>query len=263
MPSRAADRALLADAVRAAGALALRYYGAAPKVWDKSPNHPVSEADIAVNALLHERLAQERPAYGWLSEETLDDPGARDRACVWVVDPIDGTRAFIRTKPAWCVSVALVERGASVLGAVFNPVTGEFFAAEAGAGATLNGAPIAASPTAALEDCAMLGDAQMFRHPAWARPWPAMRVESRNAIAYRLALVAAGRFDAALALSAKADWDLAAGALILAEAGGVASDHQGRPFAFAGAAPQQPSVAAAGPHLHPLIIERTRLIRLP
>lgn len=263
MPSRAADRALLEDAVRAAGALALRYYGAAPKVWDKSPNHPVSEADIAVNALLHERLAQERPAYGWLSEETLDDPGARDRACVWVVDPIDGTRAFIKTKPAWCVSVALVERGASVLGAVFNPVTGEFFAAEAGAGATLNGAPIAASPTAALEDCAMLGDAQMFRHPAWARPWPAMRVESRNAIAYRLALVAAGRFDAALALSAKADWDLAAGALILAEAGGVASDHQGRPFAFAGAAPQQPSVAAAGPHLHPLIIERTRDIRLP
>lgn len=249
--------------MRAAGALALTYYGAALRIWDKSPNHPVSEADLAVNALLHERLAQERPAYGWLSEETADDPAARDRARVWVVDPIDGTRAFIKTKPAWCVSVALVEAGASVLGAVFNPVTEEFFFAEAGAGAHLNGAPIATSPTAALEDCAMLGDAQMFAHPAWVRPWPAMRVESRNAIAYRLALVAAGRFDAALALSAKSDWDLAAGALILSEAGGVASDHEGRPFAFAGQTPQQPSVAAAGPHLHPLIIERTRHIRLP
>jgi myo-inositol-1(or 4)-monophosphatase len=263
LPSRAADRALLEEAVRAAGALALTYYGAALRVWDKSHNHPVSEADLAVNALLHERLAQERPAYGWLSEETADDPAARDRASVWVVDPIDGTRAFIKTRPAWCISVALVEAGASVLGAVFNPVTQEFFFAEEGGGAHLNGAPISASSTAALEDCAMLGDAQMFGHPAWARPWPAMRVESRNAVAYRLALVAAGRFDAALALSSKADWDLAAGALILAEAGGVASDHAGKPFVFAGETPQQPSVAAAGPHLHPLIIERTRHIRLP
>lgn len=109
----------------------------------------------------------------------------------------------------------------------------------------------------------MLGDAKMFVHPAWPRPWPAMRVESRNSVAYRMALVAAGVFDAALALSPKNEWDLAAADLICREAGATAVDHLGRPFGYNRPVPRAPSVVCAAPALAPLILERVRHIELP
>lgn len=139
---------------------------------------------------------------------------------------------------------------------VHAPELGETYEAAAGHGARLNGAPIQVSHTAAIEGCAMLGDARMFKSPQWPEPWPSMRVEARNSIAYRMALVASGAFDAAIALSPKGDWDLAAADLIVAEAGGLATDHLGRPFLYNQPVPRQPSLVCAGPTMHVLLLQR-------
>ncbi|MGO3933198.1 3'(2'),5'-bisphosphate nucleotidase CysQ, partial [Rhodopseudomonas pseudopalustris] len=113
--------------------------------WTKGASSPVSEADIAVDELIHARLQTPRPEYGWLSEESVDNPLRLQKSRVWIVDPIDGTRGYLAGREDWCVSVALVENAAPVLAAVFAPVSDEFFFAVQGAGATLNGVPLAAS----------------------------------------------------------------------------------------------------------------------
>ena len=138
----ATDHALLLDAVREAGALALKYFRTDVESWDKSPDNPVSEADLAVDKLLRDKLMTARPGYGWLSEETADTPDRRTKSHVWIVDPIDGTRAFLRGTPQFAVSAALVVDEHPVSGAVFNPAQGEMFEAKKGGGARLNGAPI-------------------------------------------------------------------------------------------------------------------------
>ncbi|MEN9874569.1 MAG: hypothetical protein RL186_1466, partial [Pseudomonadota bacterium] len=178
-------------------------------------------------------------------------------------DPIDGTRAFIKAKPHFTICIGLLERGQPVLGVVFNPATGEMFEASLGKGARLNNVAIMTSETDTLEQCAMLGDPAMFAHKAWPRPWPDMDIVSRNSIAYRMCLVAAGQFDGAIALSAKCDWDLVAAVVILAEAGGLATTHEGQAFAFDQAEPRQKSLVAAGKLLHPLLIERVCHVQLP
>lgn len=258
-----ADLAVALDAALAGGAEARARFGAPLDVREKSPNNPVTDADLAVDAILHRLLGAARPDYAWLSEESHDDRSRLSGRPVWVVDPIDGTRAFIRGKPHFSVCVGLVVEGAAVAGVVHNPVTGETFAARLGGGATLNGAPIRPAPTARIEACRMLGDAHMFGHPAWPRPWPPMQIEQRNSIAYRMCLVAAGQFDAAIALSAKSDWDLAAADIIVAEAGGLATAHDGARFRYDGAEPRQKSLVVAGSLLHPLLIERVAHIHLP
>eukprot|EP01035_Chromulina_nebulosa_P030539 gene30539-40581_t len=116
-------------------------------------------------------------SYGWLSEETADDPARLDKSRLFVVDPIDGTVAFLKGKPWWAVSVAVVENGKPVAGVVFAPELDETFTATAGGGAFLNSAVITASAQDRVEDCRMLGDAPMFKHPAWREPWPPMHIE--------------------------------------------------------------------------------------
>ncbi len=258
----AADLALALDAAKQAGALAMRYFGAPMDVRDKSPNNPVSEADLAVDALLTKLLREARPDYGWLSEETADDQSRLHARHVWVVDPIDGTRAFIKAKPHFTICIGLLDQGHPVLGVVFNPATGELFEATLGGGARLNGIKIEASTTDAVENCAMLGDPGMYRHPAWPIPWPQMDVVSRNSIAYRMCLVASGQYDGAIALSPKSDWDVAAAAVIVAEAGALATNHEGQPFAYDHAIPLQKSLVVAGKALHPLLIDRVKHIKL-
>lgn len=258
-----ADLDLALEAVRAGGAEALKRFGKPLQVRDKSPNNPVTDADLAVDAILADMLRPARPDYGWLSEETADDDSRLSARRVWVVDPIDGTRAFVKAKPHFSVCVALVEAGRPVAGVVFNPATDELFHAIKGGGAWLNGQSVKSSGTSAIEGCRMLGDRQMFAHPAWPEPWPAMDIEARNSIAYRMCLVAAGIHDGAIALSAKCDWDLAAGTLILEEAGGVATTHLGTPYRFDRAKPEQLSMVAAGKALHPLLVRRVSHVVLP
>ncbi|WP_269717067.1 3'(2'),5'-bisphosphate nucleotidase CysQ [Caulobacter sp. NIBR2454] len=250
------DLALIRTAALEAGKLALEMRAAGLKIWNKEGGSPVTDADLAVDTLLRERLLAARPDYGWLSEETVDDPERLARRRLFCVDPIDGTAAYLKDKPWFSVCIAVVGDGAPACGVVYAPALDEMFEAVAGQGATLNGGQIHASATADLENSAMLGDARMFAHPAWPQPWPPMRIESRNSVAYRMCLVADGRFDAAVALSPKNEWDLAAADLIVREAGGMATDHFGRPFTYNAPIPQAPSVICAAPTLHPLILNR-------
>jgi myo-inositol-1(or 4)-monophosphatase len=257
------DLALIIAAAKAAGAKAQALRNGGLTTNYKADKSPVSNADLAVDAMLRAELGVARPSYGWLSEETADDPDRLTRERLFVVDPIDGTRSFVKHRPWWSVSIAVVENGRAVAGVVFAPDRDELYQAMAGGGALMNGAPIRCADQTQIEGCAMLGDAQMFRHPAWPEPWPEMRIESRNSLAYRLCSVASGEFDAALALSRKCEWDLAAASLIATEAGCVVSDHQGGAFTYNRPQPTLPSMVCAGTALHELILRRVRHIALP
>ena len=247
------DLALLADAARAAGAMMLALRGRVG-VRGKADGSPVTDADLAVDALLRDRLTAARPNYGWLSEETADGPDRLRRRRVFVVDPIDGTSAYIRGKPWFCTSLAVVEDGRPVAAAVFAPELDELHLAAAGCGATLNGVPVRASAAAReLAAARVVGDPDLLRPPAW----PPFAVERRNALAYRLALVACGRFDAAISVASKREWDIAAGALLVSEAGGAVTDAQGAPLRFNTPEARAPGLVACAPALLPLILERT------
>ncbi len=248
------DAELLFSAVREAGALALKYFRDGVKSWHKKPNDPVSEADLAVDTLLREKLIGARPGYGWLSEES-GFLHADTAAPLWVIDPIDGTRAFIAGKPEFTICVALLRGGTPQLAAVFNPATDEFFSAIAGQGALLNGAPIRASGHAALAEARLLASKRTFDHHGWLARMGKADFAYRNSIAYRMALVAAGRFDAAISLAEKSDWDVAAADLLVREAGGRVSDADGRPLVYAGQNHRHPSVGVAGPWLHDELID--------
>lgn len=263
MTSHADDARLLEGAAREAGALALRMREAGLKVRNKPGGSPVTDADLAVDAMLAERLRGARPDYGWLSEETADDRGRLSTERQFIVDPIDGTVAFMKGMPWFTVALAVIEDGQPVAAAIYAPALDEMFLASAGGGTTVNGATATAAATCDVGGCNMLGDLRAFQHPSWEVPWPEMNVQKRNSIAYRMALVAAGEFDAAVALSRKWDWDVAAGALIATEAGAVVSDHEGRPYLFNKPRPYQASLVCAAPQLHPLILNRTRGAQIP
>ncbi|MEL7028911.1 MAG: 3'(2'),5'-bisphosphate nucleotidase CysQ [Pseudomonadota bacterium] len=259
-PDRDNDLEALIDAVKAGGDVAMRFFGQDNKVWEKAPGDPVSEADLAVNAELKTRLTARRPDYGWLSEECAQSDDHLRKNRIWVVDPIDGTRAFIKGRPHFTICAALLEAGQPIAAAVYNPAADELYEAADGRGARLNGVRISASDREALEGCRMLGAMDMFSHPDWPEPWPEMHIEQRNSIAYRMVLVASGAFDGAIALKAKHEWDTAAGALIAREAGAHVSDHLGRPLAFAQSPPLQPSLICAASALAPKLLERVAFL---
>ena len=248
------DLRLLEDAVRAGGDIARKFYGGDYKRWSKDGGSPVTEADLAVDKSLSKTLTSARPDYGWLSEESADDPARLSRSHVFVVDPIDGTIAFLKNRPHFTICTAVVVDGRPCYGAIYNPISDELYSAQAGGGARRNGAPIHVSARAALEECAMLGD----RTQLTCAPWPAMHVQNRNSVAYRLMLVADGSADASVALSAKRDWDLAAADVILGEAGGLLTDAQGAKLRYNRASTIQPSLVAANPALHAEIITLLR-----
>jgi myo-inositol-1(or 4)-monophosphatase len=262
-PEHAADTALLEDAVREGGAIARSFLTGQNKIRSKPDGSPVSEADLAVDRFLTGRLRPARPDYGWLSEETEDDPARLSARRVFIVDPIDGTVAFLKGRPHFAISAAVVEGDIPVAAAVYNPLTEECFTATRGAGARLNGAPIRVSSRESLEGCRMLASKTTLRDPCWGgAPWPPMTVETPNSIAFRIALVASGAFDAAVTLAATHDWDLAAADLIVREAGGFISSHEGRILRYNRANAVQPSVVAAGRALHEAILSRVSGARL-
>jgi len=252
-----ADATLLRDAVRGAGSVAMHYFRRRPKVWEKAKNDPVSEADMAVNRYLKARLEAARPAYGWLSEESEDDPRRFGCDRVWVVDPIDGTRAFIKGRPDFVISAALVDCGRPVLGIVFRPALDQLFEAGLGTGARLNGQPIQISARAALEAGGMAGAEDYFRsRTVWPLPWPQLRFQPCNSIALRVCLVACGDLEAAVTLRPKNDWDIAAADLILSEAGGLLDSGEGRPHLYNGKLPRLPRIIATNGHVHAAVMAR-------
>ena len=251
------DLALLKDVAREAGELALDWLRSGAKSWDKSANNPVTEADLAVNDLIAKRLRGARPEYGWLSEETRDNPADRTQDKVWVVDPIDGTKAFVKGDTGFCVSIARVDNGEPALGVIYNPNFNELLHARLHGGAFLNDRPIRTTASAKL-GCRMVGQPDVFAAADAAQRWPGMKLISPmpTAVAWRMCLVAAGRWDAAVALNPKNDWDLAAAVLLVSEAGGIATDRDGKRLVFNQASVIQRGVVAAGAALHPLIMER-------
>jgi len=265
LPAReadSADTALLTDSARAAGRLLLDWLEKGAKVWNKGGT-PVTEADHASNALLAEQLRGARPDYGWLSEETLDDLARLEARRTFVVDPLDGTGSFIKRKDDFTVALAVVEDGRPVSAAVYNPVRDEMYAATLDDGATLNGAVLRVGAPAEIEGCRMIAAKDMFQHPAWPQKWPAMDFQKIGSIAYRLALVAADKGDATVALSTKSDWDIAAGELIAAEAGALVTAHDGSRFLYNRASTNQRSLLAAPQPLYAALSARLAPIKLP
>jgi myo-inositol-1(or 4)-monophosphatase len=248
------DLQLLEDAVRAAGDIARKFFGGDYKRWHKDGGSPVTEADLAVDKYLRETLTAARPAYGWLSEETPDDPARLAAKTVFVVDPIDGTVAFLKNRPHFTICAGIVTDGIAVAGAVYNPIHDELFSARSGAGARRNDEPIHVSARDTLTGCAMLGDRTQLSLP----PFPDMHIQNRNSVAYRLALVADGSADATVSQTAKCDWDLAAADIIVREAGGQVTDARGQPLRYNGPRPIQPSLVVAGPALHGKLIDLLR-----
>ncbi|MEC9367163.1 MAG: 3'(2'),5'-bisphosphate nucleotidase CysQ [Pseudomonadota bacterium] len=262
MPRLDEDALLLFDAVREAGALALGYFRNSPAAHIKADGTQVSEADLAADRLLSDRLKAARPDYGWLSEETPDDGTRHSRQRVWMADPIDGTRAFLKGVAEWTVCAALVEEGVPRVGAIFNPATDEFFHAVEGGGAFLNGKSISVSGAASIEGSRLAITDVMLKRSYWGRPWPTVSTRWVNSIAYRLALVASGRSDGTMSLSKKSLWDLAAAHLLVQEAGGVFTTHDGGTLRFDHSGLVFPSVVAAGPKLHAALLERTREVEV-
>jgi myo-inositol-1(or 4)-monophosphatase len=258
----ARDSALLMAAVRDAGALALSLFRTELKNWTKGASSPVSDADIAVNDLLEARLRSATPDYGWLSEESADDPSRLARRLVWIVDPIDGTRGYLAGKEDWCVSVALVEGASPLLAAVFAPASDEFFFAARGQGATCNGVALHATSGTALDFSRVAGPKPLVErlrktaddivlHP---------RIGS---LALRLCRVADGRLDAAFAGGQSRDWDLAAADLIVHEADGNMTALSGDAIPYNRPEVTHGVLVAAGRDRHAEIIEHFRRRPLP
>jgi myo-inositol-1(or 4)-monophosphatase len=245
----AAVAAQVADAVRSAGALALEASRGPLKTWIKGHDSPVSEADIAVDALLKERLTAIMPGAGWLSEETEDDPARLSARLVWIVDPIDGTRAFIAGRPDWTISVALVEGGRPIVAALHAPVSEEFFLAVTDGGVTRNGLAIRASAGEGLAGVRVSGPKRLVDEVAAAVP-DAVVVPRVHSLALRLARVADATLDVAFAGGASHDWDLAAADLLVHEAGGLLTTLEGSTLSYNGAVPTHGTLVAAGRARH-------------
>ena len=249
----AKDAALVAVELRAKGLM----------VEHKVGGSPVTNGDLAVDALLKDRLLTARPDYGWLSEETPDTPDRLTKRRLFLVDPIDGTSAYVKGHDWWTVCIGVIEDGRVTAGVVIAPALGEVYAAAEGQGATLNGQPILVSDRAEVAGCAMLGDPRLFADPRWPEPWPDMVIEARNSVAYRMCLVASGAFDACVAPAPKHDWDMGAADIIVAEAGGLATNVKAGPFVYNRPDPSQWGLICSGPRLHPLLIARVAHIERP
>jgi myo-inositol-1(or 4)-monophosphatase len=258
----ARDVALLRDSVREAGALALSLFRTELKNWTKGASSPVSEADIAVNDLLEKRLRSATPDYGWLSEESVDDEQRLGKQLVWIVDPIDGTRGYLAGREDWCVSVALVDRAAPLLAAVFVPVSNEFFFAVRGQGATRNGVPLHASSGVELDFSRVAGPKPLVERlsPSSGEVTLYPRIGS---VALRLCRVADGTLDAAFAGGQSRDWDLAAANLIVQEANGKMTALSGEAILYNRREVTHGVLVAAGRDRHASIVEHFRKRPLP
>ena len=257
MPER--DLTLLTDAAIEAGRVAERYWTRDPEIWDKPGGHgPVTEADLEVDRMLRSELMAARPDYGWLSEETEDGPARLGRTRVFIVDPIDGTRSFIDGGRAFAHSLAVAEAGRIVAGVVFLPMMDRMFTAAFGQGAHLNGTRLSASRLGDEPGAQILASRPNFAADHWPGGVPRATRTYRPSLAYRMALVGEGRFDGMVTFRDSWEWDIAAGALIAAEAGAEVTDRDGAPLSFNNPTPLLPGVITAGPPLHAALMARRR-----
>lgn len=237
----------------------MAHFGEAPRSWDKDDGTgPVTEADLEVNAMLRDRLLAARPDYGWLSEEDPDDLERLRRRRVFIVDPIDGTRAFIAGEKGFSTALAVAENGRLTAAAVHVPARGEIFAAAAGQGATCNAVPIAAATRDSIDGATVLAARVQMQTAHWPGGMPPLDRHFRSSIAWRLCLVAQGRFDSMVTFRRSYEWDIAAGALIAIEAGAIVTDGAGQPMRYNSPDGMQDGVVVAGAGLHRQIMAHHR-----
>ncbi len=250
------DLDLLTRAAEAAGEIALRFSGPEARRWDKPDGQgPVTEADLAVNALLEEMLPAARPDYGWLSEETEDSADRLTRDSVFIIDPIDGTRAFAEGSRTWAHSLAVARGGRITAAVIYLPQRERMYSAALGQGAALNGIAIETSALTDLAQADVLTARPNLAPEHWkGRQPPGFNRSYRPSLAYRMAKVADGRAGAMLTLRRSWEWDIAAGDLILREAGGRASDRFGSDLRFNNPVPLLDGVVAGPKALHKELI---------
>ncbi|WP_299650390.1 3'(2'),5'-bisphosphate nucleotidase CysQ [uncultured Tateyamaria sp.] len=251
----AADLPLLIDAARIAGRVATSFTGPAAARWDKPGDAgPVTEADLAVNDVLASTLRLARPDYGWLSEETEDDAKRLSADTLFIIDPIDGTRSFVEGARTWAISIAVAHQGQITAAAIYLPRRDKLYAAGKGLGATLNNTPLTATHADMEPGSTVLAARPNFNDKHWRNGAPPVDRHYRPSLAYRLSLVGEGRFDGMITLRPSWEWDIAAGALIVSEAGGMITDRTGAPLRFNNSHPALNGVVAAGPRLHSALV---------
>lgn len=210
----------------------------------KAGDDPVTKADLAVDARLREVLLEDDD--GWLSEETKDDPARLGCDTVWVVDPIDGTREFVEGIPEWCVSIGLVRGGVAVAGGIVNPASGERIIGAVGTGVRYEGPLPEVRPATSLHEASILASRSEVRRGEWERFLAAgLNIIPMGSIAYKLALVGAGRADVTWTLVPKHEWDVAAGVAIVTASGRSVVDRGGRPITFNRPVPRLDGLIAA------------------
>lgn len=249
---------LLAETVaitKAAGDVVMSYYQSSYDVKDKAPDNPVTEADLASDTLLKERLLALLPEAGWLSEETRDNPDRLDKKYLWCVDPIDGTKEFIMGIPEFTISVALVEDGLPILAVIYNPDTKELYHAAKGEGFYFNEERHCASERTELSGATIIDASRSERKRGEFAPFEDdMTIRTMGSVAYKLARVAAGQCDATWSRGPKNEWDICAGVLLVQEAGGVAVDLSNRPMTFNQSHPKVNGIIADNGHLHEAVV---------
>ena len=249
---------LTIEAAREAGEIAMRHFGGDHARWEKGPGQIVTEADIEIDRHLNARLlGADLGEVAWLSEETEDDPRRTGVRHAWIVDPIDGTRAFAAGKPEFTISIGLVEDGRPLMGVVFDPVSGGLFEAVRGGGAFLSGTPIEVSSANALSEATIIVRGSENRKFRLDSIFPNVETRSIGSLALKLAMVADGRLDAYLSWRRTHDWDIAAAVLLIEEAGGRVSDARGEPILLNRADPRHSGIIAAPAALHPGLARRS------
>jgi myo-inositol-1(or 4)-monophosphatase len=227
------ELALARKAARAAGDILRGYWRRGGyQIGSKGKDNPVTQADLEADRTLKRLLHDPFPEYGWLSEETADSEARLHCQRVWIVDPLDGTKEFIQGVPEFCVAVALVEEGHPVLGVTYNPITHEMFWSARGMGCHLNAEPVRVTRTRALHRANVLASRSETARGEWEVFHGRLKVSPTGSVAYKLALVAAGKGDATFTRSPKSEWDIASGAALLAEAGGTMTDIHGATIRF-------------------------------
>jgi myo-inositol-1(or 4)-monophosphatase len=251
------DLALLTEAALRAGEIALRYWKNAPLFRDKGDGQgPVTEADLAVNDMLADRLRRARPDYGWLSEESEDGRARQESERLFIIDPIDGTRAFLAGEETFAHSLAVAERGRVTAAVVYLPALDRLYTACDHGPAMCDGVEVAASLRRDSAGASVLTTNANLLPGLWPGGVPQVDRNFRASLAYRLCLVAEGRFDAMLTLRDAWEWDIAAGSLIAERAGARVTDRHGAALMFNAAHPQAPGVIAAAPGLHADLMAR-------
>lgn len=244
------ELAVAIAAAREAGAIVREVYERPFAVHEKSHDNPLTEADLRANVSIQAAIAGAYPGDGWLSEETRDSADRLTRRRVWIVDPLDGTKEFTQHIAEFCVSIALVDDGEPVVGVCYNPVTEEFFDAARGHGLRYNGAPARCSATADVAQARMLASRSEDKRGEWDPYKPLMRVELTGSVAYKLALIAAGRGDGTFSLTPKHEWDICGGAALILEGGGRITDCHGQALRFNCAKPLLPGIIATNAALY-------------